>query len=37
MCFEVFRISESKRYEKGMKVVDRAILKLFDNKSCLTT
>lgn len=31
-CFELLRRSKSKRYEKGARVVDRAILKLFDHK-----
>lgn len=32
MCFEMFQKSKSRRYEKGMKVIDRAILKLLDRK-----
>lgn len=31
-CFEVFRRLRSKRHEKGVKVINRAITKLFDPK-----
>lgn len=31
-CFEVFRTSKSRRHEKGARVVERAVLKLFDNR-----
>ncbi|KAM0671709.1 hypothetical protein OCOL_001150 [Ordospora colligata] len=31
-CFEMFRSSRSKRHDKGTKVVDRAIMKMFDVK-----
>ncbi|CAD25959.1 hypothetical protein [Encephalitozoon cuniculi GB-M1] len=31
-CFELFRTLKSKRHEKGARIVDRAIMKLFDPK-----